>query len=111
MSYVQLSLVKQHLAMAHNDDDVLIQQCLDAAESYAAQFMGREEIADVIDPPWLPATEPDSTQTVPLSVVQAILILTGEYYENRQQGYIGASYAESPVVERLLHFQRIGLGI
>lgn len=111
MSYVDLALAKKHLAQPHDDDDDLIQQCIDAAEAYAADFMGRASIDDVIDPPWLPATEPDSTQTVPATVIQAVLILVGEYYENRQQGYVGASVSISPTVESLLHFQRIGLGV
>lgn len=111
MSYVDLSLAKSHLAVYHNEDDEYIQQCIDSAEDYALSYMGRAELADVIDPPWLPATEPDSNQTVPRSVVQAILILVGGYYENRQNQFVGTIVTSSPTADNLLHFQRIGLGI
>lgn len=134
MSYVSLEMAKQHLLVIHDSDDVLIQQNIDAAEAYAANYMNRPRIEDNPVNTWVRNTgtiqdwkipldrcphpgwpeivvssEPDDF--VPPSVIQAILLLVGDYYENRTAGIVGTIHAENPAVVNLLNFHRIGLGI
>lgn len=121
MSYVSLAEAKKHLEVFHNSDDALIQINIDAAESYAASFMNRRAITDEQECPWLvadgcvcevssePSSEPGSV--VPAAVKQAILLLVGEYFENRTQGVTGTIYTKLPAAEALLHFHRVGLGV
>lgn len=116
MSYTALSLAKAHLGMAHSDDDTLIQQCLDAAEFHCAAIMGRRRISDIQDVPWLVGDDTissdtsDGSQTVPPSVIQAVLLYCSDFYENRQVTSQGSFY-RNPAADSLLHFQRIGLGV
>lgn len=108
MSYVTLELAKQHLAMMHDDDDVLIQQCIDAAESQCASIMNRDEIADM-QPSEIPWETPSGD--VPPSVVQAVLLYMAEFYEQRTVGVVGTIYTEIKTANALLHFHRVFLGI
>jgi hypothetical protein len=110
MSYVTLDEAKAHLLVIHDSDDVLIQQNIDAAEAYAANYMNRPDITDDPVCTWkrnqpvgvVSSEEPDP---VPRSVVQAILLLVGDYYENRT--------ASTPNIaaENLLWANRLQLGI
>lgn len=115
MSYVTLEEAKAHLAVIHDDDDTLIEQCIDAAESYAASYMGRAAIADAQHCPWrvgndcTSSSESEAT-TVPRAVVQAVLMLCADFYENRGATLDGPK-PENPLVMRLLHFHRVGLGV
>ena len=116
MSYVQLADVKEHLAVVHTDDDTLIQAMIDAAESYAASYMGRENIDDSQYSGWIGGNDNVSSseanpQTVPPTVVQAVKMLVWEFYENRGQFVTGTIVQENPTVQRLLHFHRVGLGV
>lgn len=116
MSYLTLMEAKAHLAVVHDEDDELIQACVDAAESYAASIMGRAAITDLQECPWIGGNDCCSSSeqpiaTVPAAVLQAIKILVFEFYENRGQFAVGASLAENPTVIRLLHFHRVGLGV
>ena len=132
MSYVTLAQAKAHLLVIHDSDDTLIQQNIDAAEAYAANYMNRPDIADnpvntwqrnqgsVCD--WKQPAPPvpcvcsedvvssEPADPVPKSVVQAILLLVGDYYENRTANVTG-SLTENPSANNLLEFHRIGLGI
>ncbi|MGQ4661341.1 head-tail connector protein [Lysobacter sp. F6437] len=120
MSLVTLAEAKKHLAVIHTSDDDLIQINIDAAESYAASYMGRRSLEGVQECPWIIAdgcacessseSSSESEQPVPAAVKQAVLLLVGEYYENRQQGVTGTIYTKLPAVESLLHFHRVGLG-
>ncbi|MBB1060422.1 head-tail connector protein [Marilutibacter spongiae] len=118
MSYVTLAEAKKHLLVIHDDDDEIIQQYIDAAESYAAGYMNRASIADEQECPWLFADGCVSSSSsseplgeVPAGVKQAVLLLVGEYYENRTQGVTGTIYSKMPAVESLLHQHRVGLGV
>ena len=115
MSYVTLAEAKAHLVVIHSDDDTLIQQCLDAAEAYAADYMGRAAIADAQHCPWRGGNDCTSSsesepQTVPASVVQAILMVCADLYENRRSTYAGQA-TENPIAKQMLHFHRVGLGV
>ena len=63
-----LPVVKQWLVVQHDNDDGLINDCIEAAMGYVANFCG-------ID---FALTPPDKTLTV------AIKSLVGHYYENRE---------------------------
>lgn len=138
MSYVQIDLARAQLAVIHNADDVLIQQCIDAAEGYACNFMNRDAIVD--DParrwkrkprvttenachcrmyyPYIcnctpvepVATTTDDSDPVPREVVQAILLYTADYYEHRTAGSNGNVF-KNPAAEALLHFYRLDIGV
>lgn len=133
MSYVTLEQAKAHLLVIHNEDDLLIQQNIDAAESRAADYMNRPEIADDPVNPWkrnqgtvadwsrplhecrpytpavVSSEEPD---LVPKAVVQAILLATADFYENRTSTTMGAmSQTNNAVFENLLWPHRVGMGI
>lgn len=115
MSYLTLAEAKEHLAVVHDDDDDLIQALIDAAESYAASYMGRSAITDSQECPWIGGNDCISSSeamptTVPAAVLHAIKILVFEFYENRGQFSAGA-VNENPTVQRLLSFHRVGLGV
>ena len=40
-----------------------------------------------------------------------MLLIIGDLYENREGQFIGVSQATNPMVEKLLHFHRKGLGV
>jgi hypothetical protein len=113
MSYVTLEKARKHLEVIHSADDELIQDCIDAAEDYAAQYMGRDGIYDGQDWRRLDAESESSSdpETVPASVVRAILFLTADYYEHRTQTVVGTITSKIPSAEHMLHFYRIGLGV
>lgn len=117
MSYVELDLAKAHLAVFHNADDALIQQCIDAAEQYAADFMNRPAIRDDQPSPWNISNidvEEGSSEViaaVPASVVQAILMMTANNYNNRESIVTGTIVAKNPMADAMLHMHRVGLGV
>ena len=115
MSYVQLNEAKAHLLVIHDSDDVLIQQNIDAAEAYAANYMNRPGIYDNPECTWKRNQPPgvvssESPDPVPKSVVQGILLLVGDYYENRTAQTTGA-LTPNQAAENLLWHHRIGMGI
>lgn len=111
MSYVQLALAKSHLAVYHSADDALIQQCIDSAESYAAGYMNRPAIRDEQTVPWLVSNidvssgSSEGLDSVPAVVVQAILMKTADFYNDRE------GVGDNAAVDYLLHQHRIGLGV
>lgn len=137
MSYVQIDLVRDQIAIMHNADDVLIQQCIDAAESYACEFMNRDAIEDDPRRRWKRkprvttenarcchnwpyycqcAVEPETVTTtddsdpVPKAVVQGILLYAADYYEHRTAGS-NSNVFKNPAAESLLHPFRLDIGV
>lgn len=113
MSYITLADAKKHLAVIHSADDDLIQDKLDQAEDYAAQYMGRTDISD--DQDWnldgVPASSSSSGELVPASVVGAILLIMTDLYEFRSQTVAGVTPIKMAAAENMLHFFRKDLGI
>ncbi len=101
---VPMSLLRQHLNL-HPDDtsqDELLESYLEAAVEFAAGYCNRT----------IPWHAPNGDQvSVPKSIRQAILLLVGDFYENREGQITGMSRSDNPAVERLLHPWRIGLGV
>lgn len=108
MSVVTLSLAKQHIAVTHIADDVLIQQCIDAAEAYAARFMGYESLDELAA---VDSEQPSAGAVLPADVVRAVLLLAADYYNLREAQVLGTSITKNPAAENLLHFHRKGLGV
>lgn len=96
-----LEEAKAHLRTDSDADDLLIQDCIDAAEDHIAQYLGRSV-------PW---TDDDGVEVeIPASVKQAAKLLVGGYYADRESQSTDAFHA-NPAVDRLLHFYRIGIGV
>ncbi|WP_348826654.1 head-tail connector protein [Halomonas sp. RT37] len=104
---IPLETIKIHLRLDTAPDAVLdpeLERLHDAAVDYASQYLGRPI-------PWDDEDTSSSEAVFPKSVEQAILILIGEFFENREQHVTGTIVQEIPTVTRLLHFYRIGLGV
>lgn len=130
MSYVTLEQAKAQLLVIHDSDDDLIRLNIDAAEAYAANYMNRPAIEDDPVNPWRrnqgtiaewklplnhcqpsPVVSSDYDDPVPTSVVQAILLLVADFYENRTVSVVGTTVSVNPAANNLLEQNRIGLGI
>lgn len=75
MSEIALSLVKADLRVTHDDDDVLLQTLLDAAEEEASKFLNMSQLP-------APATSSSSSDyTVAPSVYAAVLLLVRSKYD------------------------------
>ena len=111
MSIVTLARAKAHVRVTHDFDDEQLQHYIDAAEDYAARYMGRESLEDLLIEP-----DSDSDQSseeaprLPASVEQAVLLLVGDYYALREAQVTGTILTQNPAAESLMHFYRIGLG-
>lgn len=102
---ISIEAIKFHLHLDPNPDseiDPSLEDMLDSAVDYASQYLGRPI-------PWKDSEGADVE--VPASVRQALLLLVGDFYENREETVIGASVAVTGYIERLLHFYRVGLGV
>jgi len=76
MSQVSLNLLKTHVrADEYSNDDTLLQHYLDAAEAFTLAYTHRTS-AEMI--------ELGDGTTYPVPVVQAILLLAGDWYNNRE---------------------------
>ncbi|QTN98188.1 head-tail connector protein [Brucella sp. 458] len=80
MAVVPLTLAKAHMNIVGNDDDELITHYLEAAEEWIAAFTGQ--------------TIPDPA---PASLKQAILMIAGHWYENREATTVGIAAATLPL--------------
>lgn len=98
---VSTSEAKTHLRVDGTAEDTYIGQLVDAAESYVSEYLNRELS------PWTydsPATNP------PASVKQAVLLVIGDLYANREA--VGdKTYNVNPTVQNLLHFHRLEIGL
>ena len=102
MAVLTLTEIKAHLRIDDAVQDAQLQSLSEAAEDYAAQYLGRTL-------PWQDSQGADVP--VPASIRAALLLIIGDLYENREGQIVGTITADNPTVERLLHFYRVGLGI
>lgn len=72
MSKILLATAKQYLDVVHGADDAKLQMLLDGAEDEAAQYMGRDDLADLL-----------TTEQIdlPSSVVTGVLLLLQANYQ------------------------------
>lgn len=102
MAVLTLDEIKAHLRLDGDEENAQLTLLSEAAEDYAAQYLGRSL-------PWL--DELGAPVAVPASVRAALLLITGDLYENREAAFVGVTRVDNPTVERLLHFYRVGLGV
>ena len=86
---LDLDRVKLHLRVDGSEEDVVISGYLEAAKSHVAMHCDRVLVdADPVEPEQMGLT-PD--------VEQAILLLVGHWYANREEVVIGASASQLPM--------------
>lgn len=86
---LDLDRVKLHLKVDGEEEDVLISGYVEAAKSHVAMHCDRVLVdADPVEPEQMGLT-PD--------VEQAILLLVGHWYANREEVVIGASASQLPM--------------
>ena len=78
MALLDLALAKRHLRVWHDDDDAEIAVYLAAAENIVVEYIDREVVAAGATPTTL-----DGVALSP-AITAAILLLTGDLYENRE---------------------------
>lgn len=96
MPIVDLETVKKHLRVFHDDEDTEIGLYRDAAESMVTQHLDREVVAAGETP-----TVTDGVAATP-AIVSAILLVTGELYEEREPDTKATGDAVLPRAVRML---------
>ncbi|WP_028748019.1 head-tail connector protein [Rhizobium mesoamericanum] len=91
MAIVTLAEAKAHLRIDFSDDDTLIQSKLDAAQAHLESLLGFK-LDDVKYPD---NDDYDFPATVSADLHQAILLLLGHWFENREA--TGSNLFEVPV--------------
>ncbi|ASN71512.1 putative head-tail connector II [uncultured Caudovirales phage] len=96
---IELSRVKLHLRVDHGEEDGLIQGYLDAAQAHVEQHCDRTLVeANPTGPEQMLLTK---------DVEQAMLLLVGHWYANREAVVIGTIASDVPLaVERLLWYRK-----
>lgn len=92
---IDLPRVKLHLRVDGDEEDALIGGYIDAAKSHVAMHCDRELVEG--EP-----VEPDQ-MGLTADVEQAILLLVGHWYDNREDAAVGAT---PTAVERLLWYRK-----
>lgn len=86
MSITSLEAVKVHLRVDHNDEDVLIQSYIDAAENHVNNWCNRN----------------DPFSEFPPAIHAAVLLIVGDLYENREAQSYGKELYPNRTVELLI---------
>ena len=95
---IDLNEIKLHLRLDDEpctDTDPELINMLDAAVEYCEKFVGFKI---------------SETNMTP-SIRNAILLIIGDLYDNREGLAPNRGYYRDDLVERMLHFHRVGLGI
>ena len=82
--YLTLQQVKQHLIIDHCDDDIYLADLITVAENAVCRDLNLHSLKEI----------EDCTGMLPASVIQAMLILIGTLYANRES----VSYGNPSVV-------------
>lgn len=72
--YLDLKQVKQHLIIDHNDDDLYLADLITVAEDAVKQDLNINSLKEI----------EDYTGMLPASIYQAMLLLIGTLYANRE---------------------------
>lgn len=83
---VTLDEAKKHLRVEFNDDDALIEGLIVAARQWAEDFLNRSLVAA----PPTPAEPNPKAPEVPQKWKQAMLLVLGHWYANREDAMAGA---------------------
>lgn len=86
MALVSLTMAKKHLRVDHDEDDAQIEAYLAAAETIVAKYVDRAIYGPADDSPaGAPPSDDDGTAIeVTPAIAVAILLLVGDFYENRE---------------------------
>lgn len=86
MTLVTITLAKKHLRVDHSEDDAEIEVYLAASELSVARYLDRAIYGSSEDsPPGAPPSGDDGTAIeINAAIAAAILLLTGDLYENRE---------------------------
>ena len=96
---IELARIKLHLRLDGDEDDALVLGYVDAAKAHVTMHCDRELVDGA-------PVEPDQMGLTP-DVEQAILLLVGHWYANREAVVTGVSSATVPLaVERLLMYRK-----
>ena len=96
---IDLTRVKIHLKVDDDEEDALITGYIESAKSHVAMHCDR--ILVEVDP-----VEPDQMGLTP-DVEQAVLLLVGHWYANREAVVVGTISSVVPLaVERLLWYRK-----
>lgn len=96
---IDLATVKMHLRVDGDEEDVLIGGYIEAAKAHVEQHCDRKLVE--VDP-----VEPDE-MGLTRDIEQAILLLVGHWYANREAVVIGTSASDIPLaVDRLLWYRK-----
>ncbi|MEQ1406153.1 head-tail connector protein [Neorhizobium sp. Rsf11] len=83
MAIVDLDDMKEHLRVLYDDDDALITSKIDAAQAHLESLLGY-------------TIETEFT-TVPSDVIEAVMLLVGHWYENREASVVAATIVDTPL--------------
>lgn len=96
---IDLERVKLHLRVDGDEEDTLIGGYIEAAKSHVAMHCDRELVESAPVEPAQMGTTPD--------VEQAILLLVGHWFANREAVVVGTIATTMPMaVERLLMYRK-----
>ncbi|MGX1087426.1 head-tail connector protein [Pseudomonas sp. AP3_22 TE3818] len=96
---LDMTTVKLHLRVDGDEEDALIGGYLDAAKAHVEQHCDRKLVdADPVEPDEMGLTR---------DVEQAVLLLVGHWYSNREAVVIGGAPSAVPLaVDRLLWYRK-----
>ena len=95
--YLDLSTIKQHLYIDHNDDDRYLCDLESVAEDAVRADLNLDSLEEI----------EDETGMLPASVIQAMLLLVGTLYANRESVSYGSPVKVPHTYEYLLDLNRI----
>ncbi|EMH4032910.1 TPA: phage gp6-like head-tail connector protein [Serratia marcescens] len=103
ISEEQLAQIKLHIRVDHDADDELIKTYLDAAVDYVENYCDGKLVVEIT--PIVESETPPREIIFTAGIWQAMLLLIGHYYSNREA--VGQSQIEIPLgVESLLYRHR-----
>lgn len=96
---LDMTTVKMHLRVDGDEEDALIGGYLEAAKAHVEQHCDRQLVnADPVEPEQMGLTR---------DVEQAILLLVGHWYSNREAVVVGGAPSAVPLaVDRLLWYRK-----
>ena len=94
--YIDLDTIKRHLIIDHNDDDLLLADLETVAEDAVRRDLNLYSLKEI----------EDCSGMLPASVIQAMLLLIGTLYANRESVSYGQAHPVPHSYEYLLDLAR-----
>ncbi|GGI16438.1 head-tail connector protein [Oxalicibacterium faecigallinarum] len=114
MSIIDIEIAKNHLRVDDGDDGDLIQMYLDGAEDAAEQFLNRRVFkdADALQAAVIAGNAGELPIVMTPSMKNAVLLILGDLYANREDTVIGTIVASLPRgAQALLQPYRVQMGV